>query len=611
MNKKIISLALFGAITLTQTVFADTPDMEEIVVTATRMPQALNKSIADTTVLNEQDIKNSGAPDVVTLLRSVAGIEIAQSGGMGATASIFMRGTNSNQVLVLLDGVRIDSATLGTTALEHIMLDSIGRIEIVRGNVSSLYGSEAIGGVIQLFTKQGHGAPAFNASVGVGNEGTQKMSAGFSGAVNETSFSVNAGRVKTDGVSAINPLLMPNANPNKNGYDNNTLDAQIKQTINADHALTASVYSTRGNISFDNAYGLPTDTNNMLESIDKLSLASDDQINDLWHSQLRMSQGIDNSLDYTNGAQVSRYQTTSNQVAWQNNFKVAEGQQLSMSVENLNQAVTSSTLFSQTSRNVNSFLGGYVGEYGAQQVQLNMRQDRYSDFGIANTGLLGYGLSFANNWRATASVSNAFKAPTFDDMYWPLAFGYQGNPNLKPERSVNREAGLHYAANGQRVDAIYFDNRINDLIELNAAYTTVTNISQARITGQELNYSGEFGDTHLKASATFQDPRDAVTGQLLPRRAKEFGNLGVSHDFNALNLGAEVRYSGARQDVDINGNTVSLSAYQLLNLTARYQIDKHLNLLGSVENLFNRNYSEVYGYNTPGRTLFVGLNYQQ
>ncbi len=611
MNKKIITLALFGAITLTQTVFADTPDMEEIVVTATRMPQALNKSIADTTVLNEQDIKNSGAPDVVTLLRSVAGIEIAQSGGMGATASIFMRGTNSNQVLVLLDGVRIDSATLGTTALEHIMLDSIGRIEIVRGNVSSLYGSEAIGGVIQLFTKQGHGAPAFNASVGVGNEGTQKMSAGFSGAVNETSFSVNAGRVKTDGVSAINPLLMPNANPNKNGYDNNTLDAQIKQTINADHALTASVYSTRGNISFDNAYGLPTDTNNMLESIDKLSLASDDQINDLWHSQLRMSQGIDNSLDYTNGAQVSRYQTTNNQVAWQNNFKVAEGQQLSMSVENLNQAVTSSTLFSQTSRNVNSFLGGYVGEYGAQQVQLNMRQDRYSDFGIANTGLLGYGLSFANNWRATASVSNAFKAPTFDDMYWPLAFGYQGNPNLKPERSVNREAGLHYAANGQRVDAIYFDNRINDLIELNAAYTTVTNISQARITGQELNYSGEFGDTHLKASATFQDPRDAVTGQLLPRRAKEFGNLGVSHDFNALNLGAEVRYSGARQDVDINGNTVSLSAYQLLNLTARYQIDKHLNLLGSVENLFNRNYSEVYGYNTPGRTLFVGLNYQQ
>ena len=217
MKRKTITLALFGAISFPCTAFADTPDMEEIVVTATRMPQALDKSIADTTVLNEKDIKNSGAPDVETLLRSVTGIEIVQSGGLGSQSSIFMRGTNSNQVLVLLDGVRIDSATTGSTALEHIMLDSIERIEIVRGNVSSLYGSEAIGGVIQLFTKQGHGAPSFNASAGVGNEGTRHMSAGFSGAVQDTSFSVNAARVKTDGVSAMNPQIMTNANPNNNG----------------------------------------------------------------------------------------------------------------------------------------------------------------------------------------------------------------------------------------------------------------------------------------------------------------------------------------------------------------------------------------------------------
>ena len=610
MNQKIITLALIGAITLPLTASAD--NLDEIVVTATRMPQALNKTIEDTTVLTEQDIKKSGAPDVATLLRSVPGIEVAQSGGLGATSSIFMRGTNSNQTLILLDGVRIDSATLGSTAIEHLMLDSIDRIEIVRGNVSSLYGSEAIGGVIQLFTRQGHGAPDFNASAGVGNEGTQRMSAGFSGSVNDTSFSVNAGRVKTDGVSAMNSQIMTGANPNKNGYDNSTLAAQIRQTLNTDHALTASVFSTRGNISYDNAFGLPTDLNNVVENIDKYSLASDDQINDLWHSQVRLSQGVDNSLTYTNGAQTSRYQTRSNQVAWQNNLKIAQGQQLSLSVENLNQAVTSDTLFSQTSRNVNSVLGGYVGEYGAQQVQLNLRQDRYSDFGIANTGLLGYGMSFADNWRATASVSNAFKAPTFDDMYWPLAFGYQGNPNLKPERSVNKEAGIHYVAGGQRVDVVYFENRISDLIALNAAYTTVTNISQAKINGQELSYAGEFGNTHLRASATFQNPRDAVTGQLLPRRAKAFGNFGVNQDFGVLNLGAEVRYSGVRQDTNqVTSSAVALPSYQLLNLTARYQIDKHMNVMGSVGNLFNRSYSEVYGYNTPGRTLFVGLSYQQ
>ncbi len=611
MNQKVITLALFGAITLPQAAFADTTDMEEIVVTATRMPQALSKSIADTTVLNDQDIKNSGAPDVATLLRSVPGIEIVQNGGLGSSSSIFMRGTNSNQVLVLLDGVRIDSATTGSTAIEHIMLDNIERIEIVRGNVSSLYGSESIGGVIQLFTKQGHGAPAMNASVGVGNQGTQRMSAGLSGAVNDTSFSVNAARVKTDGVSAMNPLILTGANPNKNGYDNTTFDARIKQAINADHALTASVYSTRGNISYDNNYNLAvTDVNNIVDNIEKYSLASDDQISAMWHSQVRLAQGVDNSMAYLNGAQSSRFQTRNNQLAWQNNLKIAEGQNLSFSVENLNQTVTSTTIYPQTTRNVNSVLGGYVGEYGAQQVQLNMRQDRYSDFGTANTGLLGYGLFFSDGWRATASLSNAFRAPTFNELYYP---GY-ANPALMPERSVNREAGLHYAANGHRVDAVYFENHVNHLIINNALTYIPYNISQAKINGQEISYTGDFGSTHWKAAATFQNPRDANTGLVLVRRAKEFGNFGVSHDFNALNLGAEVRYSSARQDTNFNTypyTNVTLPGYQLLNLTTRYQIDKHMNVMGSVGNVFNRSYFEVYGYNTPGRTLFVGLNYQQ
>ena len=175
-------------------------------MTPTRMPQPLDKTIADTTVLNEQDIRNSGAPDVPTLLRSLPGVEVVQSGGLGSVSSIFMRGTNSDQVLVLLDGVRINSATTGTTALEHIMLDSIERIEVVRGNVSSLYGSEAIGGVIQIFTKHGHRSRRHLTPVQESEAMTPSdLSAGFSGDVNDTSFSVNAGKVRTDGVSAHEP----------------------------------------------------------------------------------------------------------------------------------------------------------------------------------------------------------------------------------------------------------------------------------------------------------------------------------------------------------------------------------------------------------------------
>lgn len=606
MNQRFTLIALLGVIALPMAAYAETESLDEIVVTASRMPQSLNKTIADTTALNEQDIRKSAATDVSTLLRSLPGIEVVQTGGMGSGASIFMRGTDSKQVLVLLDGVRIGSATAGTTALEHLMLASIERIEVVRGNVSSLYGSEAIGGVIQLFTKQGRGAPAFNASVGMGSHGTQRAAAGFSGEVSDTSFSVNAGNVKTNGISAINPVQAPKANPNNNAYNNSTLDAKIKHAISADHLLSATVYSTRGNISTDSAFGPPTTAYNLVDNINKLSLASEDQFSENWHSQVRLAQGSDDLRYYTNGAQTSSYKTQSNQFFWQNNLKIADGQLLSLAAERLAQTVTSSVAFSRPSRNVNSLLAGYSGEYGVQQVQLNLRQDRYSDFGTANTGLLGYGVAIADSWRATASISNAFKAPTFNDMYWPLQFGYQGNPNVKPERSQNREAGLHYAANGQRVDATYFDNRIADLIAVNAAFTTVTNISQAHIVGQELSYAGDFGNKHLKANMTFQNPRNGTTGAALPRRAKQFGNVAASHDFGDWNMGAEVRFSGARID-----GVQTLHGYELLNLTTRYQIAKNLSLSGRVDNLFNRNYSEAYSYNTLGRTLFVGLTYQQ
>lgn len=617
MKMKLIRAALSGALLFPFAAFAD-PPLDMLIVTPTRMPQSLDSTIADTTVLTEQDIRNSGAADVPTLLRSLPGVEVVQSGGMGSVSSVFLRGTNSDQVLVLLDGVRIDSATSGTTALEHIMLDSIERIEVVRGNASSLYGSEAIGGVIQLFTKHGKGAPAFNASAGAGSHDTQHLAAGFSGELNGTSFSVNAGKVRTDGVSAINPLLVPGVNPNNNGYDNGTLDAQIKHVINADHALSASLFSTRGNTSFDNPYNpATTDVNNTVENIDKLALSSDDRLGERWHSHLRLAQGMDDSHTYLNGAPAYRYQTRNNQMSWQNNLKISDSQHVDLAAEYLDQSVTSDTLYTQTSRTVNSLLGGYVGQFGTQQIQLNLRQDNYSDFGAANTGLLGYGWQLATALRLTASIANAFKAPTFNDMYYPLqnygAFGsYVGNPDLRPERSQNREAGLHYTAGDQRLDAVYFNNRIHDLIAPNNLFAgTVINIDQAQIIGQELSYSGDFGNIHLKASATMQNPRDTASGQILLRRAREFGDISASRDWQGWNMGAEIRYSGTRQDFDLNGNPVTLPGYQLLNLTSNYSMDRNFKLTMSLDNLFNRDYSEAYGYNTLGRTLFVGLSYQQ
>src|SRR3990172_3278033 len=324
MKKVLITVALFGAITFPFLTHAETP-MELVIVTPTRMPQSLDKTIADTTVLDEQEIRKSGAPDVPTLLRSLAGVEVAQSGGLGKQSSTFLRGTNSSHVLVLLDGVRINSTTSGTTALEHIMLDNIERIEVVRGNVSSLYGSEAIGGVIQIFTKRGKGEPSFNGSAGAGSHGTKRLAAGFSGSTDATSFSVNVGKVRTDGVSAINTQIAPAANPDKDGYDNITFNAQVQHAINANHQLSASLFTTRADSQYDSAFNLATtDRNNTLASIEKLSLTSDNQLSAMWHSKLSLARGTDDSKDYLNGVENGRFKTANSQLVWQNELRLAD-----------------------------------------------------------------------------------------------------------------------------------------------------------------------------------------------------------------------------------------------------------------------------------------------
>jgi vitamin B12 transporter len=280
-----------------------------------------------------------------------------------------------------------------------------------------------------------------------------------------------------------------------------------------------------------------------------------------------------------------------------------------LGLENLNQQVTSTYAFTQTTRKVNSLFAGYTGNYSAHQVQANIRQDRYSDFGTANTGLLGYGYVMNDAWRATASISTAFKAPTFNDLYGPVGWG--SNPNLRAERSRNNEIGLHYTTAEQRVDVVYFDNRIRDLIAADNTWT-LQNLSAARIDGFEVSYAGQFADTGVKAALTSQNPRDANTGQALLRRAKSFASLGVLQQLGTWKVGGEWQYSGTREDYDINTFArTTLASYSLVNLTANYDLSKQLKLSLRADNLFNKDYMLAHGYNTLGRTLFVGLNYQQ
>ncbi len=586
--------------------------LDEVVVTATRIEQPLKQTLSSTSVITQEDIKNSQAADVPTILRSVAGVEIAQSGGIGKSSSLYLRGSNSTQVLVLLDGVRINSATTGTTSLENLMLDQIERIEVVRGNVSSLYGSEAIGGVVQIFTKRGRGAPTFNASAGAGSHGTQRASAGFGGSIDDTDFNFRVSRFNSEGVSALNPALAAKANPDNDGYDNTSASASVRHAFNNDHSLTATAFNSQGHNQYDSAYGLPTDTNSSESQTSKYSLATDNRLNEAWQSKLAISQSIDYYQDFKNNMPVasgSTYKTTNRQLAWQNTLQLDTGKQLLAGIEHLGQQVYTDKQpgFTQDARQINSLFAGYTDNDGPHQLQANLRQDNNSQYGAANTGLLGYGYAFTKAWRVTASYSTAFRAPTFNELYYP---GY-GNTALKPEESRNTEAGLHYTLKDQSVAVIYFDNRTSNLINAvlvdPATFTyQAQNVSEARTDGLEFNYAGQFGDSGLKMAVTIQNPRDLSNNKALARRAMTHSNLSATHKLAAIQIGAEWLYSDTRTD-----GTKMLEAFHVFNLTAAYEISKQFKLSMRADNITDQNDSNVYGYNPLGRTFFASVSYQQ
>jgi len=621
MKKKQLLAAFFCALSPLACAATDT-SLDEIVVTATRIEQPLKQSLSSTSIITREEIQASQVVDVPSLLKNLAGVEVYQSGGVGKQSSLFMRGTNSSHVLVLLDGVRINSATSGATALDQIMLDQVDHIEVVRGNASSLYGSEAIGGVIQIFTRHGKGEMAFNGSAGFGSYNSQRASAGLGGQSGNTDFHMQVSKFRTDGVSAINPVIASNVNPDTDGYDNTSLSANLRHSLSAGHFLSVSLFDSNANNQTDNPYGLSTDVNTSKAHIQMSAIASENRISDGWQSKVQLSQGVDDIQNFLNGfpdiALGAQFKTTNDLLSWQNTLRVSDDDALIVGLEKLNQQVVSSTLYSRTSRSDDSLFTGYTGHFGAQQLQLNLRRDNYSDFGSANTWLLGYGFDVNTTWRVTANTATAFKAPTLNDLFYPFTdygFGYSyvGNPNLKPERSLDNELGVHYASNGQNVDIVYFDNTIRDLIVGdNLPAGSMINLNEARIDGVEVSIGGKFNNTVVKLAMTQQNPRDTQTGQTLLRRAKLFSNLAVSQQMGAWRIGGEWQYSGERQDIDINTfNRTTLGSYNLVNLITQYKLDKHLDVSLRADNLFNQDYMLAHGYNTLGRSLFLGLNYQQ
>lgn len=578
---------------------------EEVVVTATRIPEKTSQVLQPVTVITAEDISESGQQTLVEVLQARGGVEITSNGGFGQTSGVFIRGANTGHTLVFVDGMRIGSATTGTTAFENIPLDQIERIEIVPGPLSSLYGSDAIGGVVQIFTKSGKYSPGPSVSAGAGAYNTRTAAGGINSRFGDTDFSLNFGAFETDGFSAtkasIDPpgTLFPQHNPDRDGYRNTNFSGKIAHHFSPDHEAGLTAFQSQGDTHFD--AGPTTDDVNH-QTLSAYSFYSRNRLSGTWQSLVRLGSGRDNQV-FT-GAFPGSFRTDQNQFAWQNDFKLSGGSVIA-GIEYLGQRITSDTAYTKTDRNIRSLFAGYRGEYGNHGWQLNARQDDNSQFGNHTTGSLGYGYRVSPAVRVRASAGTGFKAPTFNDLYFP---GFS-NPNLRPERSRSKEVGLDLQSGSQRFSATLFENRIGDLIVLDATFTP-QNLNQARIRGAEFNYQAEIAGVRFAAQVTLQDPVDDATGQLLQRRAREHGSLSASRGFGPWTLGAELVASGARFDSGTEAPDTRMAGYGLVNLTASYTLARDWSVKARWDNVFDKSYELVQHFNTPGSNLFISLQYQ-
>ncbi|SOZ98566.1 Outer membrane cobalamin receptor translocator, tonB dependent [Cupriavidus taiwanensis] len=584
-----------------------TAQLAPVVVTSSRTAQSITEALPHTTVVTQQDIANAQAPDLRTLLRSQAGVEFATNGGMGSNTSLFMRGANSNQTLILVDGVRVSSASSGTAQLANILPDQIDRIEVVRGNVSALYGSDAIGGVVQIFTKSGAGqAPAANAAVEYGSNNTRQGTVGYGGQVGDTSFNLTGSAFKTDGFSSINTRQAPRANPNDNPYENQSVSGQVKHRFTPSWDAGITGYYSKSKLSFDSAFGRPTDDNRTNSELYTLSAFVNGKLGADWTTHFKLSQSEDRSDTFLNSRPNGTFNTRNRQFNWQNEYALAAGHTLLFGTDYLQQELDSSAYGAPT-RNVFSVFGGYDGRFGKHQLQLNARNDHYSDFGNQGSFFAGYGYNLTDAFKLIASVSNAFRAPTFNELYYPNF----GQPNLQPERAKSVEAGVQYTtASAGLLRVTAFETRYHDLIvsaqQPNGMFLA-QNVNQAKVQGIEASWRASVYGTDIGASVTFQNPVDEQTNTQLLRRARRHAALDVGRNFGNWRFGGEWLLSSSRMDA----GSRRLGGYGIVSLNARYNIDKQWFIAARVENLFDKDYQLAYPYNTQGRAGFITLGWRQ
>jgi vitamin B12 transporter len=602
MRQTTLALAL-GAVFISPAHAETLPEFvgETIVVTPTRVAERTAVVVGDITVISAQEIATTGQTSLLELLQAQPGLEIAQEGGAGTNASLRIRGGNSGHTLVLVDGLRVGSATVGTTPLESISLDQIERIEILRGPASSLYGADAVAGVVQIFTRQGRGEPRLTASLGAGSHGLLQGMASYSGQAGATRFSLGAGYSRADGgFSSARPETW-GYHPDQDGDEKRGAHLNVDHAINDRHRVGLGGMANRDTVEYD--AGTADDVAH--NDVNSLSAWWKGRLSEKWTSQVRVGLGQNHTENFSLGTSTGRFNTDQTQYLWQNDFALPGGN-LTASLERSEQEVDASTVYTRTRRSVNAAQLGYLGQWAAHTLQASLRHDDYSDFGGHTTGTAAYAYALSASWRASAGYGTSFKAPTFNDMYWPVTPWYQGNPDLQPERGRSLELAVRYQDRADRFGLTVYRNRVQDLIVYE--YPTMQNVDRATLEGITLDGGTELAGVRVQASIDWQQPTDDATGKVLTYRARQHGTLDVSKSLGRWELGTTLVASSSRY-TDA-ANMQSLPGYARLDARVHYRIDPEWRVLLRANNVLDADYQLVAGYNTPGINGLLALEYQ-
>ncbi|EAR22851.1 TonB-dependent receptor domain-containing protein [Nitrococcus mobilis] len=570
-----------------------------IVVTAERLPTSVDETLAPVTVITRADIEATNPQSIDDLLRLQPGVDVARSGGLGGNTSVFLRGTNSNHVLVLIDGVRASSPASGLFAWRQMSPAQIERIEIVRGPRATLYGSDAVGGVIQIFTRQPEGVTA---SVTAGSQDTQRAEAGF-GFGAATRLTLNTSFVRTDGISATNPGN-PSYDPDDDGFINRSLNARFTAPLWGNAALRLSGWYANGDVEFDQGVQGIVNGN--------FSARLTDSPARVWGYALTL--GFNQDDIETKSAFPSKISTQRTTLDWQNNLHLSKTQSLTLgltwrrNIGKNSDPATSVVVFNDFTTNTGVY-ANWLGAFGNSDLEAGVRYNHQSEFGGYVTGQFAWGYSLGAGYRVILSYGTAFKAPDLNELFHP-GFGgfFAGNPDLEPERSRSAELAVRYHQPGgrRRLEANLFYTRIDDLIAFEGEMSQAINIDEAKIPGLELQYTDGIGRWSLHSSLTLQRPRNISTHARLLRRPDSKFSLVLAR---ALGNGGLIRGELLRvgQRADVGDET--LGGYTLFNLSGQIRLAQAWSVEGRIENVTDKQYENAFGFNTLGRVFYLSLRY--